>query len=156
LIYPEPRLLPCGDLAVSVELADEINREVNARVLALEYLIQQKGIAGVTETLPTYRSLLVYYDPAVIGADELHATLRALVAEARPEVLPPARIVEVPCAYGGELGFELETAAGKLGLAPEEMVGDNLGRTSMPGCTCRGPVTGVGHLCWRPQRRGGG
>ncbi|HZV97221.1 MAG TPA: 5-oxoprolinase subunit PxpB [Candidatus Nitrosocosmicus sp.] len=122
MIYPEPRLLPCGDLAVSVELADEINREVNARVLALEYLIQQKGIAGVTETLPTYRSLLVYYDPAVIGADELHATLRALVAEARPEVLPPARIVEVPCAYGGELGFELETAAGKLGLAPEEMV----------------------------------
>ena len=122
MIYPEPRLLPCGDLAVSVELADEINREVNARVLALEYLIQQKGIAGVTETLPTYRSLLVYYDPAVIGADELHATLRALVAEARPEVLPPARIVEVPCAYGGELGFELEAAAGKLGLAPEEMV----------------------------------
>jgi inhibitor of KinA len=122
VIYPEPRLLPCGDLAVSVELADEIDREVNARVLALEYLIQQKAIAGVTETLPTYRSLLVYYDPAVIGAHDLHATLRALAADARPEVLPPARIVELPCAYGGELGFELEAAAGKLGLAPEEMV----------------------------------
>jgi KipI family sensor histidine kinase inhibitor len=122
VIYPEPRLLPCGDLAVSVELADEINREVNARVLALEYLIQQKAVPGITETLPTYRSLLVYYDPAVIGAEELHAALRALAAEARPEVLPPARTVEVPCCYGGELGFELETAAGKLGLAPEEMV----------------------------------
>ena len=122
MIYSEPRLLPCGDLAVSVELADEINREVNARVLALEYLIQQKAVPGITETLPTYRSLLVYYDPAVIGADELHATLRALAAEARPEVLPPARTVELPCAYGGELGFELEAAAAKLGLAPEEMV----------------------------------
>jgi len=122
VIYSEPRLLPCGDLAVSVELADEINREVNARILALEYLIQQKAVPGITETLPTYRSLLVYYDPAVIGADELHATLRALAAEARPEVLPPARTVELPCAYGGELGFELEAAAAKLGLAPEEMV----------------------------------
>ena len=97
MIYPEPRLLPCGDLAVSVELADEINREVNARVLALEYLIQQKAVPGITETLPTYRSLLVYYDPAVIAADELNATLRALAAEARPEVLPPARTVELPC-----------------------------------------------------------
>ena len=112
--YPEPRLLPCGDLAVSVELADEIDREVNARVLALEYLIQQKGVPGVTETLPTYRALLVYFDPAVIGADELGATLRALAAEARPEVLPPARTVELPCCYGGELGFELEAAAAKL------------------------------------------
>jgi inhibitor of KinA len=120
-IYPEPRFLPCGDLAVSVELADEIDREVNARVLALEYLIQQKGVSGVSETLPTYRALLVYYDPAVIGAEELTATLRALAAEARPEVLPPARTVELPCCYGDDLGFELEAAAGKLGLSPDEL-----------------------------------
>ena len=129
MIYPEPRLLPCGDLAVSVELADEIDREVNARVLALEYLLQQKAVPGVTETLPTYRSLLVYYDPAVIAADELNAILRALAAEARPEVLPPARLVELPCCYGGELGFELETAAAKLGLAPDEMVRLHAGAT---------------------------
>ncbi|HET6368090.1 MAG TPA: 5-oxoprolinase subunit PxpB [Pseudomonadales bacterium] len=129
MIYPEPRLLPCGDLAVSVELADEINREVNARVLALEYLLQQKAVPGITETLPTYRSLLVYYDPAVIAADELSATLRALAAEARPEVLPPARTVELPCCYGGELGFELEAAAAKLGLAPDEMVRLHAGAT---------------------------
>ena len=129
MIYPEPRLLPCGDLAVSVELADEINREVNARVLALEYLLQQKAVPGITETLPTYRSLLVYYDPAVIAADELKAILRALAAEARPEVLPPARMVELPCCYGGELGFELEAAATKLGLAPDEMVRLHAGAT---------------------------
>ena len=78
MIYPEPRLLPCGDLAVSVELADEINREVNARVLALEYLLQQKADPGITETLPTYRSLLVYYDPAVIAAEtRLRVTLKS-------------------------------------------------------------------------------
>jgi inhibitor of KinA len=119
--YPEPRFLPCGDLALSVELADEIDREVNARVLALEYLIRERRLAGVTETLPTYRALLVYYDPAVVGFDALTAALRALAAEARPEVLPPARTVELPCCYGGELGFELDAAAAKLGLAPKEL-----------------------------------
>ena len=67
MIYPEPRFLPCGELAVSVELADEISREANARVLALEYLIRERRVAGITETLPTYRSLLVYYEPAQIG-----------------------------------------------------------------------------------------
>ena len=121
MIYPQPRFLPCGDLAVSVELADEISLEANARVLALEYLIRQRRVAGITETLPTYRALLVYYEPAEIGFDALTATLRALAAEARPEVLPPARHVELPCCYGGELGFELEAAATKLGLAPDEL-----------------------------------
>ena len=115
------RFLPAGDLAVSVELGDEISREVNARVLALEYLIQQKGLPGVVETVPTFRSLLVYYDPFVVGYEELVASLTALIPEARAEVLPPARTVEIPCCYGGELGFELDAAAARIGLTPEEM-----------------------------------
>jgi KipI family sensor histidine kinase inhibitor len=115
------RFLPAGDLAVSVELGDEISREANARVLALEYLIQQKGLPGVLETVPTFRALLVYYDPFVTGYDEIVSALRGLAAQARSDVLPPARTVEIPCCYGGDLGFELDAAAARIGLAPEEM-----------------------------------
>src|SRR5262249_36900952 len=99
VIYAEPRLLPCGDRAVSVELGDEISREVNARVLALEYLLREKAVGGVTETVPSFRALLVYYDPLVIGYEELGVILRALASEARADVLPPARTVELPCCY---------------------------------------------------------
>jgi inhibitor of KinA len=120
-IYAEPRFLPCGDLALSVELGDDINREVNARVLALEYVIRQQRVAGITETVPSYRSLLVYYDPLTIGWDALTRSLHALWREARPDLLPPARTVEVPCCYGGDLGFELEAAAEKLGLPADEV-----------------------------------
>ncbi len=121
-IYSAPRLLPCGDRALSMELGDEISRGVNARVLALEYLIQQNALPGVMETVPSFRALLVYYDPFVIGYEELAAVLRALAAQARPDVLPPARMVELPCCYGGDLGFDLERAAARLGLTPEEAV----------------------------------
>jgi inhibitor of KinA len=120
-IWSEPRLLPCGDRALSVELGDEVNRELNARVLALEYLLRQQRVPGVAETVPSYRALLVYYDPLVVSYEALGATLRELCARARPEVLPPARIVELPCCYGGELGFELEAAARRIGLPPDEM-----------------------------------
>ncbi|MGH7404217.1 MAG: 5-oxoprolinase subunit PxpB, partial [Candidatus Rokuibacteriota bacterium] len=75
----------------------------------------------VGETVPTYRALLVYYDPLVVGYEELVSRLRLLLGEARPEILPPVRTVELPCCYGGELGFELETAARKLALAPDEL-----------------------------------
>ena len=120
-IWSEPRFLPCGDRALSVELGDEITRDINARILALEYLLQQRRVPGVGETVPSYRALLVYYDPQVVSYETLIATLRGLLTEARPEVLPPVRTVELPCCYGGELGFELEAAAAKLGLLPEEM-----------------------------------
>jgi KipI family sensor histidine kinase inhibitor len=121
-VYAEPRLLPCGDCAVSVELGDEISGEVNARVLALDYLLEQRALPGVVETVPSFRSLLVYYDPLIIGFDALGPVLRALAARARADALPPARTVELPCCYGGELGFELAGAAARLGLAADQVV----------------------------------
>ena len=121
-MYPEPKFLPAGDLALSVEFGDEISPEVNTRVRALEHLTRQKAIPGIVETVPSFRALLVYYDPLVIGWNELVATLGALIPQARPEALPPSRLVEIPCCYGGELGFDLPAAAEKLGLTPDEVV----------------------------------
>jgi inhibitor of KinA len=117
------RFLPAGDLAVSVEFGEEISVEVNGRVRALEYLIQQKALAGVVETVPTFRALQVYYDPREVGYDALCAAITELLPQATPAVLPPSRLVELPCCYEDpELGFDLEAVATRLGLAPGELV----------------------------------
>jgi inhibitor of KinA len=121
-LYAEPRIRPAGDLAVSVELADEISREANARVLTLERLLTERPLPGVVETLPTFRSLLVQYDPLVLGADALIERLRALAPELGRAAPPAGRQVELPCAYGGEHGPDLEEVARRLGLTPVEVV----------------------------------
>ena len=109
-------------MALCVELGDEISVETNTRVRALEFLIQQKGPAGVVETVPSFRSLLVYYDPAQLGYDALCATLGALVEQAETAVLPPARLVELPCCYEPEFGLDLVAAAERLALTTDELV----------------------------------
>jgi len=117
------RFVPAGDVALSIELGDDISVEVNTRVRALEYLIGQKGVPGVTETVPSYRSLLVYYDPPVTSYDALCDTLHALAAQIESAVLPPPRHVEIPCCYDDpELGFDLADAARRLALLPGEVV----------------------------------
>jgi KipI family sensor histidine kinase inhibitor len=116
------RLVTAGDLAVSVEWAEEISVEVNTQVRALEFLIQEKAIAGVVETVPSFRALLVYYDPRVVDYDTLCATLSELASQASTSALPPARTVELPCCYDGELGLDLEAAARRLDLPVDELV----------------------------------
>ena len=59
-----PRMLPSGDSAITVEFSRNIDDAANRRVLALDRTLAHEAIAGVTETVPTYRSLLVHYDPA--------------------------------------------------------------------------------------------
>ena len=117
------RFVPAGDAAVSVELDETISIAVNTRIRALEYLIEQKGVPGVVEAVPSFRALLVYYDPAQTGYAALCDTLRALAAQTDTTVLPPPRHVELPCCYDDpELGFDLAGAAARLGLLPDEVV----------------------------------
>lgn len=117
------RVVPAGDLALSVEFTEEISVETNTRVRALEYLLQQKGVPGIVETVPGYRALLVYYDPSVIGYEPLSETLLGLAAQTDATVLPPPRHVAIPCCYEDpELGFDLAGAAERLGLPPAEVV----------------------------------
>jgi inhibitor of KinA len=105
-----------------VELGDEISVEVNTRVRALEFLIQAKGLPGVVETVPSFRSLLVYYDPGQTGFEALCAGLGELAEQATTATLPPARVVELPCCYDPEFGLDLAAAAERLGLTVDELV----------------------------------
>jgi allophanate hydrolase subunit 1 len=66
-----PRLLPSGDSAITVEFNRNIDDAANRRVLALDRAMAAEPVAGVTETVPTYRSLLVHYDPVQIGFEDL-------------------------------------------------------------------------------------
>jgi len=116
------RFLAAGDLALSVELGDEISPDVNTRVRALEYLIQQKALAGVVETVPSFRALLVYYDPRAVGYETLCDRLAELAEQATTAVLPPPRTVELPCCYEPEFGLDRDAAAERLRVSPDELV----------------------------------
>ncbi len=121
-LYPEPRLLPAGDGAVSVELSDEISREANARALTLERLLLEAQVPGLVDTVPSFRSLLVQYDPAVLPWAALRARIVELTGRLADAPPPPGRQVELPCAYGGVHGPDLEEVARRLALTPAEVV----------------------------------
>ena len=76
-----PRLLPSGDAAITVEFSRDIDDPANQRVLTLDRAHAADPIAGVTETVPTYRSLLVHYDPVTIGFEALGEKLLYFIPE---------------------------------------------------------------------------
>jgi KipI family sensor histidine kinase inhibitor len=116
-----PRLLPSGDAAVTVEFSRNIDDAANERVLALDRALSETPIEGVTETVPTYRSLLVHYDPERIDFGAIGARLLALAQQPSPPQ-EKARYWRVPVAYGGENGIDLEDVAKTLHTTPEEIV----------------------------------
>jgi KipI family sensor histidine kinase inhibitor len=116
-----PRLLPNGDSAITVEFSRNIDDAANRRVLALDRALTAEPISGVTEAVPTYRSLLVHYDPLQIGFDDLGAQLLALAERPVPEATA-ARRWRIPVVYGGEHGIDLEDVAKTLDTTPDDIV----------------------------------
>ena len=116
-----PRLLPSGDSAITVEFSRSIDEIANQRVLALDRTLARETITGVTETVPTYRSLLVHYDPVQIDFDTLSGKLVTLALLPVPPVTK-MRCWRIPVAYGGEHGIDLEDVARTLKSTPENIV----------------------------------
>jgi 5-oxoprolinase (ATP-hydrolysing) subunit B len=132
-----PRLLPNGDCAITVEFSRNIDDAANQRVLALDHALTEAPVSGVIETVPTYRSLLVHYDPVQIGFDELGEQLVELAQRPSPPATKSRRW-RIPVAYGGEHGVDLEEVAKALNVTPEEIVARHVGgdyRVAMIGFT---------------------
>jgi KipI family sensor histidine kinase inhibitor len=115
------RLLPVGDAALSVEFGDAIDPALNARVRGLDRVLRDHPFPGFREAAPTYRSLLVLYDPSASRFAEAREALQAL-ADAAPAGDLAGRLVTVPTRYGGDDGPDLPEVARARGLTEAEAV----------------------------------
>lgn len=136
-----PRVCPMGDAALLVELGDRIDLATNARVHALARRLdarqtdeqpagQAADLRAISSLTPGYTSLLVTYDPARAGADELTASILRLL-DALPTVPPrfTAHPIEIPTRYGGEFGPDLEFVARFHGISPQDVIRIHTGAT---------------------------
>jgi KipI family sensor histidine kinase inhibitor len=119
-----PRFLDQGEAALTVEFGDRVDPDVNARVLALDAAFAAGPPAGVRETTPTYRSLLVHYEPLDISRAALVDWIEARLAEESPAPHgaeggdPAGARWTLPCCYDPAIAEDIGEAATVLGLSP--------------------------------------
>lgn len=116
------RFLLTGDTSLSVEFGNEISEEISRKVRAFRLALEKAGVPGIVETVPTYRSLMIHYDPAVIRYGPLRDRLEHLLTEAEAAPLLPGTVLEIPVLYGGDMGPDLSFVAAHAGLSEEEVI----------------------------------
>ena len=116
------KFLLTGDTSVSVEFGNEISTAINAKIRAFNIALQGSGIKGIVETVPSYRALMVHYDPAVIRYEKLVEQMQGLMGDLDKIEIPPSDVLEIPVLYGGEEGPDLEFVAKHNNKTPEEVI----------------------------------
>lgn len=122
----EARFLAAGDSAVSVQLGEDINLEVNGRIRKLFEELIKHPIKGVRELVPTYASLLVHYSPEIILFKQLKEEIIERIEKLdfdKSEQKEAIRIVkEIPICYDKDLGLDIEDCAIFENVSIEEFI----------------------------------
>jgi len=117
-----------GDSALVVEFGNEISESISNRVRAMQAVLEHEKLQGITELVPTYRSLMVHYDPRTLTYQQMSAHLHEAITKMEDLVLPSPKIIEIPTLYGGEAGPDLANVARHNGLEEEEVIRLHSGR----------------------------
>ena len=111
-----------GDRSLIVELGDEISPAVNKKVQELFSAIDRQRSKGIVDLVPSYRSLLVIYDPLCISLDEIKAGIKDIWNNPDQSRLRQLQTVKIPVVYGGEHGPDLQLVAQYHNLTPREVI----------------------------------
>ena len=118
---PSPRFLDAGDGGLTVEFGETIDEATNRAVVALAEALDARAVPGLVEVVPTYRSLLLLFDPVALPRRRLVEVVEACWP-------PPCGVTaagtlwHVPVRYGGQHGADLGFLAATHGIGEDEVV----------------------------------
>jgi KipI family sensor histidine kinase inhibitor len=117
---PSVRFLPLGDTGLTVEFGTAIDPALNAAVRSLDAALHAAPPPGLIETVPTFRSLLVHYNPLATSQADLTRAIETLLH--RPGLASaPSRRWRLPVCYDTEFALDADAVAAATGLTVEEV-----------------------------------
>ena len=118
---PCPRIIPTAEDAVLVEFSQQIDPNNTALISAWCSHIRQRLKFCLTDVVPSYGSVTVYYNPDLVDFRFFIHELQ-YISNHQPEPASSARrVIELPVWYHPTVGPDLQAMAAARNLTPEQI-----------------------------------
>jgi inhibitor of KinA len=128
-MHPSYHLYPCGDHAVTIELGDRIDVSVNDRVIALFQYLQSLQVNGIRDIIPSYHTITLVYDPALLYDKAGDSTVYEYVCEWLHDIVKKQlqahirqRKMRIPVCYDPAVAWDISYVAEQHGITIEEVI----------------------------------
>jgi inhibitor of KinA len=128
-------IYPLGDSAITIDLGNCIDEQLNIRALAIHDWLQAHRFPGITDIIIAYSSVSVFYDPTHRRVDSpkhphgMYNWLRELLKRAwteagtaSPETPAQNHHFRIPVCYESGYGPDLDWVASQKGLSVNEVI----------------------------------
>lgn len=111
------RFLPCGDSALTVEFSKEISEETNRRVRYLAAELERRKIRGITECVPAFCGVTVYFNPLVIKMRKVEKKISDVINSYKEGSEGKKRVFLIPVCYDGIYAPDMDSVCAITGLS---------------------------------------
>jgi len=128
-------IYPLGDSAITIDLGNNIDEQLNREALAIHDWLQAHRFPGLADIIIAYSSVAVFYDPAVVRLSKpndpggAYGWVEGLLEQAGKEVLSggvkagfKGHSFRIPVCYNGEYGPDLDWVARQKGLSRADVI----------------------------------
>ena len=128
---PPYKISPLGDAALAVDFGNIISHTINDIVISIFKKLQQQPIEGMTEVVPAYSSLTIYYDVIALRKkisdetsvfDRMKASVSNFIEQETEIVQNESRVVTIPVCYEKEFATDLEWISSQLKISDEKII----------------------------------
>lgn len=126
--YHPYTVFPLGDSALTINWGDGIDPLLNKKVIRLFQQVREKNIPYITDLVPSYSSLTVYYDLSLVHPFERTAfetvadLIEDIAGEAPHKKEEETRRIEIPVCYETKYAPDIFEIASRKNLTPEEVI----------------------------------
>lgn len=121
----EPRIVPLGDCALTVEFGRSIDPQTHALVLgfasALDSMANNGLLDGVVEWVPAFCSVTVHFDPQLADGERLASELSILARKGARASAVGCRW-HIPVCFDEEFAPDLAELAAAKNLRPDDVI----------------------------------
>jgi TIGR00370 family protein len=116
-----PQLHPLGDSAITISIADSVDRKTTEQARQMAHRLRTARIPHVDEVVPAYTAVTVFYDALHISFRELSEKITSAIdaGQPNPADAPPARHHSIPVRYDG---MDLDAVAEAVNLSRDDVI----------------------------------
>jgi inhibitor of KinA len=128
---PPYKIFALGDSAFTIDFGNIIDDTLNDVVISIFKKLRDQPIEGITEAVPAYSSLTIYYNVVDLRIkipaeqtvfDWMKNKVQQLLQQKIEDHQHENRIIKIPVCYNKEFAPDLESATSYLKISSEEII----------------------------------
>ncbi|MGZ3578158.1 MAG: 5-oxoprolinase subunit PxpB [Syntrophales bacterium] len=111
-----------GEEGIRILFGEKIDLEIHEKVRRYYFFLKSLQLEEITDIIPSFRSCLILFDRKKTPYESLTASLREKEFLIAHIDVPEPKTQDVPVAYGGEGGFDIDFVASHTRLSEDEII----------------------------------